>query len=65
LLEPSLNREADQLGFREKTAIYARSCYALPRSVAANDWGAEAIRRRSEAYAKRARHIWKVDFVST
>lgn len=60
-LEAHLNREAANLDFASKLEIYARSAYSLPKSLAGTDWGPEQIRHRSQEYAKRAAHIWRVD----
>ncbi|MBX3273795.1 MAG: DUF262 domain-containing protein [Sandaracinaceae bacterium] len=61
-LEASLNRELSDAPFADKLAGYARSGYALPRQITGDSWGPEHIRARAARYAKRARHLFRVDF---
>jgi hypothetical protein len=65
LLEPSLNRRVANKAYGEKLAIYAESVYRVTSSIAdlaPEDWTVPLIERRQSEFAKRAVHLWRVDF---
>lgn len=62
LLEPTLNREAENKDFATRLRIYARSRYQMTRSIASADWNAEAIRKRQDLFAREATAIWRLDY---
>lgn len=65
LLEATLNREVGNAPYAEKVAAYGRSAYTLTRSIierAPTEWTAELIAERQLRMAKRAVHLWRIDF---
>jgi hypothetical protein len=65
LLETSLNREIENKLLAEKLPIYARSSYGLTRNIVEFDspeWVPARLNDRQLRMAKRAVHVWRVDF---
>lgn len=63
LLEASLNRRAQNLGFDGKRSIYTASKYALTREIAKYEsWTPWHIEERQKELAHNAKSIWRLDF---
>lgn len=65
LLEASLNRQAGNLDWNDKTGLYAQSQYGLTKALAASGyptWSAATLEARQDQLAQRAAHIWRADF---
>lgn len=63
LLEASLNRRAQNLGFDGKRSIYTTSKYALTKEIAKyENWTPGHIEERQKEFAHNAKSIWRLDF---
>ena len=62
LLEKTLNREAQNKSFDEKKDLYNQSEYVLTQGIQVENWTSESLMRRQEQLAKKAVHIWRIDF---
>jgi hypothetical protein len=65
LLEPQKNRDIGNATFDQKTEEYTTSRYVTTKSLGENPpelWTAEAIRERQRRMARRAAHVWRVDY---
>jgi len=65
LLERRLNRDAANLPFEQKRALYAESEYRMSRALdehAPSEWSTAAIEARQDRLAHRAVAIWRADF---
>ncbi len=65
LLEASLNRGIGNAAWSEKTARYGKSQYGLTRGLveqAPDEWTPAALEERQRELARRAAHVWRVDF---
>lgn len=62
LLEASRNREAADLGFAAKRALYAESAYSLTNRIQVDEWTPDTVAARQLQLATRATHIWRSDF---
>lgn len=60
-LEADLNRGIGAKAFTEKAAVYARSAYALTRSIGGEEWTPAAIRERQIVMADAAVDIWPLN----
>jgi uncharacterized protein with ParB-like and HNH nuclease domain len=61
-LEPSLNRRIDREPYTTKQETYVQSTYLTTKKIQAEDWTADSIVMRQERMAKRAVHIWRIDY---
>ncbi len=64
-LEPGLNRQIANADFAAKCEVYARSGYALSRSIpdtVGDEWTPSRLQARQERMAQRAVHLWRSDF---
>jgi hypothetical protein len=64
-LEPSLNRSVGNAEFEPKREAYERSKYQLNRDLldlAGLDWTPAKLEARQARLARRAVHLWRVDF---
>ncbi|MGC1305660.1 MAG: DUF262 domain-containing HNH endonuclease family protein [Phormidesmis sp.] len=61
-LEPSLNSKIGIEPYEEKRKSYQKSVYQITQNVQAEEWTMSSIVRRQERMAKRAVHIWRVDY---
>ena len=64
-IEKSLDRGAGNATYEEKRSAYARSAYELTRAIPVHspeDWTQELLQARRARPAKRAVHIWRLDF---
>ncbi len=62
LLEPALNREAGNAPFETKRTLFAKSSYAMTKSIQAPEWTTEAIRERQRRLAKLAVRAFRLDY---
>jgi hypothetical protein len=64
-LEASLNRGIGNAGLPEKLEAYRRSAYALSQALPdllGSEWTPAKLDARQEQLARRAVHLWRVDF---
>jgi Protein of unknown function DUF262/Protein of unknown function (DUF1524) len=65
LLEASLNRACNNGAFAQKLPLYAQSAYAVTQQLANTpppEWTSAAVNARQAQMARRAAHVWRVDF---
>jgi len=68
LLEPRLNRRVGTMVFADKVPTYDESQYVMTSNLARLDieeWSFAHLEKRQRELAKRARHLWRVDFQAT
>ena len=61
-LEYSLNARVDVKPYLEKRRAYQNSAYSITNSIEPERWTMSSIVNRQESMAKRAVHIWRVDY---
>jgi len=65
LLEQQINRACQNSNFADKRRLYTQSGYHAARTIGKSelaDWSPAALGQRQEAMARRAAHVWRVDF---
>lgn len=65
LLEPGLNRKVGNSEFAAKSEAYAESTYTMTHTLpdmAPSEWTQELIQHRQIQMAKRAAHLWRIDY---
>ncbi|BAC88758.1 DUF262 domain-containing protein [Gloeobacter violaceus] len=65
LLEPAVNRSLGNAPYTAKVTAYGRSIYEITRQIediAPEQWTPDLLDLRQQQLAKRAVHLWQVDF---
>ena len=61
-LESSLNRKIGRESYDKKRQAYEQSVYSITKDIQAEDWTMDSVVWRQERMAKRAVHIWRVNY---
>ncbi|MEN8444990.1 MAG: HNH endonuclease family protein, partial [Cyanobacteria bacterium J06555_13] len=61
-LENSLNRKIGRESYDKKRQAYEQSVYSITKDIQAEDWTMDSVVWRQERMAKRAVHIWRVNY---
>jgi uncharacterized protein with ParB-like and HNH nuclease domain len=65
LLEPSLNRQVDNVLLADKLPVYAQSSYGQTKAIVdlgVQEWTPASLNDRQKRMARRAAHVWQSDF---
>lgn len=62
LLESKINQDIQNSRFAEKKERYKDSKLTLPKEIDAEKWDLQAIKKRQQKMAKRASHVWRINF---